>query len=115
MRLLDDARAAYKKEESPEYGPSLSWAVKLHHPYDYVKRTLDLLTISNWTCWPEAGGWIDQDEYLVEDVFHLYDCRQQAKERASWEKEHNALPRDEDIIRIDESEQERLNKGELPL
>lgn len=38
------------------------------YPFGYVEQTVQFLKLSSWTCWPEAGGWAEQDAALIEDV-----------------------------------------------
>ncbi len=51
---------------------------------EYVALVVALLKRSNFTFWPEAGGFNDQDMDLVEDVM-VYLALER---RAEWDKEH---------------------------
>lgn len=42
--------------------------IRLYHPEWYIERAIDILRRSNFVCWPESGGWAEQDELLVNDV-----------------------------------------------
>lgn len=45
------------------------------------------LRASSWTCWPEGGGWAEQDAFLVDDVLTYL----QVERRAAWEIEHGDM------------------------
>jgi hypothetical protein len=46
-----------------------------HYPVEYVGQAAALLKLSNFTCWPESGGWADQDAFLVDDVMRWLNIR----------------------------------------
>lgn len=45
---------------------------------------MTLLELSSWVCWPDSGGWADQDAALVDDVMEYLRVRA----RWAWELEH---------------------------
>lgn len=56
-----------------------------------------ILELSQWACWPDAGGWADQDAALVDDITTYA----KLKRRIEWEVEnkvdgkgHQPLPED---------------------
>lgn len=53
-----------------------------------MERTTQLLTASNFVCWPDPGGWMDQDGYLVDDVIRYLNYR-------DWLKAQNPDIRDQ--------------------
>lgn len=54
-----------------------------HYPYVYVRRTADILKASNFVCWPQSGGWENQDSFLVDDVLTYLGI----ENRIKWENE----------------------------
>lgn len=48
---------------------------------------MTFLRVSGWTCWPERGGWAEQDAFLIEDVLIYL----QVELRARWEAEHGDI------------------------
>jgi len=52
-----------------------------------VERAVSFLRASSWNCWPESGGWAEQDARLVEDVLTYI----QLEQRVQWEVEHHEL------------------------
>lgn len=79
-----------------------------HHPADFVEMAATLLERSNWQCWPDAGGWADQDKYLVRDVLEWFRQRRRAlweikhPELVDWDTEYEPIPDDMPRFRLDQ-------------
>lgn len=79
-----------------------------HHPPEYVEMAASLLVFSNWQCWPESGGWAEQDEYLVRDVKEWFRQRRRAEwevkhpEEAGFDTEYEPLPDEMPRFRMDQ-------------
>lgn len=58
------------------------------YPLPFLEMTISILEASGWSCWPEAGGWADQDDRLIQDVMLYLKLR----DRAKWEAEHGISP-----------------------
>jgi hypothetical protein len=78
-RLRDDAERELKNSDKRE--PPRVDDFGFHHPVEYVERTAMLLKLSDFVCWPESGGWADQDDFLVDDVMRWFGLRA----RVMWE------------------------------
>lgn len=67
----EEARKDDKRQVSPPEVDDFGF----HHPFDFVEQAAQLLEISNWVCWPDPGGWANQDAYLVEDIWTYFNLK----------------------------------------
>jgi hypothetical protein len=59
-----------------------------------VRTAVEFLEASSWVCWPELGGWADQDANLVQDVKRYLRMRR----RMRWEVKHGINSRYEESV-----------------
>lgn len=97
-------RIAESQKTDDEVEPPLVQDFGFHHPESYVRDAVRYLLLSDWTCWPEAGGWAEQDRFLIEDVFTFLAIRR----RLTWEVKHGVntdyepLPEDMKVWRLED-------------
>jgi len=73
-----------KRVEDDTVGPERPADFGFTYPYDYVQRAAWWLETYNIL--PEAGGWTDQDELLLDDIMTFLDVRN----RLEWEVDHGS-------------------------
>lgn len=82
--------------DEDEGAPPLVEDFGFHYPLSYVSRAALFLERSHWQCWPEAGGWAEQDSFLVEDVLAFLALRA----RLAWEVKH-LMDSDYEVVESD--------------
>lgn len=73
--------AVQQKPEDQQEPPPLIADFGFNYPVEFVRRAVWMLESSNWVAWPDSGGWAEQDEALVDDVFTWLAVRR----RLEWE------------------------------
>ena len=89
---MSELEALKPKEEQP--APHHIEDFGLHYPVEYVSRVLDILELSNFVTWPEAGGLNHQDSFLIDDVLTL----SRLKRRIRWEIENGYQEHEEQVV-----------------
>lgn len=90
--LRDDAEQEERErkgEEEDGHGPPSVGDFGMHYPISYVRRAVFFLRQFN--TWPESGGWMDQDGYLLDDI-HEY---VKIERRVKWEVKHGVTHMEE--------------------
>lgn len=83
-RLREDVRIELTNSDKKEPDKKTMEDFGFHYPAEYVERAAALLKLSNFSSWPESGGWADQDDFLVADVMRWFHLRS----RVMWEMKY---------------------------
>lgn len=92
MRKSAEDDKAEREDKEDRFGPPLLADFGFVYPFEFIERTVGFLRLSNYQCWPEIGGWAEQDSALIDDVMVYLSLDR----RVAWEVEHNITTSDQE-------------------